>query len=151
MRRETLTTILVFLWTLLLTEAVRAATLSEFLGTYDQELIYFAALSAMLGGWIRTILSLQSNTHVVLKIVQESIWDTAKALISGMAVFFIIQAMRSAGYFVPTEVRFGAVVAAGWSRMAAVDWSVGLIKEWVAYKFRPPTDSPTRQPPDGTP
>lgn len=131
MNREVTSTTLIFLWAVLFSQCVKAATISDFMGTYDQDLILFAAGSSILGGWIRTIMSLQEDKRIVWQILPEAVWDTAKALIAGMFAFFLIQALRSSGYVVPSEVRFGAVVAAGWSRMAAVDWIVNLLKIWV--------------------
>ena len=148
MNREAITTSLIFVWTLLFAQAVKAATISEFMGAYDHDLIFFAAGSSILGGWIRTILSLQGETRIVWQILPEAVWDTVKALISGMTAFFLIQALRSSGYLVPSEVRFGAVVAAGWSRMAAVDWIVSLAKNWVSAKAKQLSDAPIEKPKD---
>ena len=145
MKRETVTTALIFCWSLAFAHIVRAATLSEFIGTYDKELIFFAAAAAVLGGWIRTILSLQSDARVVRQIFAEAAWDTIKALLAGMFVFGLIQALRAAGYAIPSEVRFGAVVVAGWSRWAAVEWLTGLAKNYVAAKAVQASDAPLKQ------
>ena len=134
MKREALTTALIFVWALFFTHLVRAATLAEFMGPYDPQLIYWAAGLSLAGGWVRTIMSLQGDDRIVREKFKESMWDTLKALIAGLFVFFIIQALRSAGYAIPNEVRFGAVVAAGWSRMAMVYWISDLVKNWVGAK-----------------
>ena len=151
MNREAITTPLIFIWALLFTQLVKAATVAEFMGAYDRDLIYFAAGSSVLGGWIRTILSLQGDTRIVWQILPEALWDTAKALIAGMAAFFMIQALRASGYLVPSEVRFGAVVAAGWSRMAAVDWIVNLVKDWVSAKAKQLGEAPINKTPEDKP
>lgn len=151
MKREAVTTVLIFVWALMFAQLVRAATIAEFMGAYDPKLIYFAACSAVLGGWIRTILSLQNDSRVVWDKLAEAAWDTGKALVAGMVAFFIIQALRSAGYLVPTEVRFGAVVAAGWSRMAAVDWIATVLKDWVSAKFKQLGDVPIEKTPKDKP
>ena len=142
MKREYLVPILVFLWLLLFSELVRAATLSEFMGGYDNSLVYFAAGFSLMGGFIRTIMSLQNDNRIVREKVAEAVWDALKALIAGMFAFFLIQALRASGYLVPIEVRFGAVVAAGWSRMAAVDWFVGRVKNWLDKKVDQLSDAP---------
>ena len=142
MIREASTTALIFVWALLFSQLVRAATISEFMGAYDNNLIYFAAGFSVMGGFIRTIMSLQNDNRIVSAKVAEGVWDALKALIAGMAAFFLIQALRGSGYLVPSEVRFGAVVAAGWSRMAAVDWVVGLVKNWVEKKSAQLSDDP---------
>ena len=142
MKREGMTAVLIFIWAMLFSQLVKAATLSEFMGGYDNNLIFFAAGFSVLGGFIRTIMSLQNDNRIVRDKVAEAVWDALKALIAGMAAFFLIQALRASGYLVPIEVRFGAVVAAGWSRMAAVDWVVGLLKNWVNKKADQLSDAP---------
>ena len=134
MNRDALTTVLIFIWALLFTHLVRAATLAEFMGEYDTSLIYWAAGLSILGGWLRTILSLQGDSRVIREKFTEWLWDTFKALISGMFAFFVIQAVRSLGYAVPNELRFGAVVAAGWGGMAFVYWCRDLFTNWVSSK-----------------
>ena len=134
MKREGSTAALIFLWALLFSQLVKAATVKEFMGAYDESLIFFAAGFSLMGGFIRTIMSLQNDNRIVSEQLKEAAWDAAKALIAGMAAFFLIQALRGSGYLVPSEVRFGAVVAAGWSRMAAVDWFAGLVKNWFEKK-----------------
>ena len=142
MKREGVTAVLMFIWAMLFSQMVKAATLSEFMGGYDNSLIYYAAGFSVMGGFIRTIMSLQNDNRIVTAKLSEAAWDALKALIAGMAAFFLIQALRSSGYLVPIEVRFGAVVAAGWSRMAAVDWVVGLVKNWVEKKSAQLSDDP---------
>lgn len=122
MSRHRLVVALLFLWALCFVSTVRAATLAEFMGAYDSQLLQWAAATAVLGGMIRTILSLESDRRVIVDIAKTAAWDAAKALIAGMAVFFAIQAVGSSGISIPSEIRFTAVLAAGWSRIAALDW-----------------------------
>ena len=136
MKREAVTTFLIFLWALMFTQLVRAATIAEFMGAYDPKLLSFAAGSAVMGGWIRTILSLEDDNRIVREKLKEAVWDTGKALVAGMVAFFLIQALRSSGYLVPSEVRFGAVVAAGWARMASVDFLATAVKNFILAKFK---------------
>ena len=135
MKREAFTTALIFLWALFFTHLVRGATLAEFMGDYDTSLIYWAAGLSVAGGSIRTILSLQDDDRIIVEKFKESMWDTLKALVAGLFAFFVVQAIRSYGYTVPNEIRFGAVVAAGWSRMAAIAWMVGVFNAVVASKI----------------
>lgn len=137
MKREISTTILLFIWLLMVSRLVQAATLVEFMGPYDLDLIYWAAGLSVVGGWLRTIMSLQGDERYVMEKFKESLWDTLKALISGLFTFFVIQAFRSSGYMVPNEVRFGAVVVAGWSRMAAVYWITDVLKNLARSKIPP--------------
>ena len=130
MTRHRVITCLMVLWALLFVKTVQAATLSEFMGGYDQALLQWAAATALLGGMIRTILSLESDKRVVKDIFKTALWDAIKALIAGMLAFVVVQAVRSAGLAVPSEIRFTAVLAAGWSRIAAIDWMFAAMVEW---------------------
>lgn len=131
MTRHRIVVALMFLWALLFVKTVRAATLAEFMGGYDTQLLQWAAATALLGGMIRTILSLESDKRVIRDIAKTAAWDSAKALISGLLVFLVIQAVRSSGIGIPSEIRFTAVLAAGWARIAAIDWIFAAGLEWV--------------------
>ena len=134
MKRESLTTILIFIWALLFTHLVRAATLAEFVGPYDPALIYWAASCAVLGGVLRTILSLQGDGRVIVEKAKEWAWNIVNGFIAGMVAFFGVQAIRSLGYGVPIELRFGAVVAAGWGGIGAIVWMRESAKNWLGAK-----------------
>ena len=134
MNRSGLTTLLIFIWAILFTHLVRAATMADFMGPYDPDLTMWAAGFSALGGLLRTIISLQSDKRAVMDKFKEGGWDLFKGLISGMFAFFVIQAIRSYGHIVPNEVRFGAVVAAGWAGLSFVYWARDLFTSWVASK-----------------
>ena len=131
MTRHRVVTALMFVWTLLFYRTVQAATLSEFMGGYDGALLQWAAATALLGGIIRTILSLESDKRVITDIAKTAAWDAAKALVAGMLAFVVVQAIRSGGISVPSEIRFTAVLAAGWSRTAAIDWIFNFGIDWI--------------------
>jgi len=122
---------LMTLWALMFVHTVRAATLNEFMGGYDQLLFQWAAASALLGGGIRTILSLESDKRAIRHIASTALWDAAKSLVAGMLAFVVIQALRSSGFMIPSEIRFTAVLVAGWCRMAAFDWMLNTGKDWL--------------------
>lgn len=129
--RHRVVVILMMIWALMFVHTVKAATLSEFMGGYDQQLLQWAAATALLGGLIRTILSLESDKRVIRDVATTAVWDAAKALVAGTLAFVAIQAIRSAGVMVPSEIRFTAVLVAGWCRMAAFDWILNLGLEWI--------------------
>ena len=131
MTRHRVVTALMFVWSLLFYRTVQAATLSEFMGGYDHALLQWAAATALLGGIIRTILSLESDKRVITDIAKTAAWDAAKALVAGMLAFVVVQAIRSGGISVPSEIRFTAVLAAGWSRTAAIDWIFNAGLDWI--------------------
>ena len=119
------------LWALSFVHTVRAATLHEFVGDYDHMLLQWAAASCLLGGGIRTILSLESDKRAVRDIASTAMWDALKSLVAGMLAFVAIQAIRSSGFMIPPEIRFTAVLVAGWARMAAFDYIMSTGKEWL--------------------
>ena len=114
-------------WMAVFAHTVRAATLSEFMGTYDSQLLQWAAVTAVLSGSLRTIFSLQSDTRIVREISVEAAWDAMKALTAGLLAFIFVEALRSTGWAVPIEIRFTAVLVAGWSRLATIDW----FRDWL--------------------
>ena len=122
---------LMTLWALTFVHTVRAATLNEFMGGYDQLLFQWAAASCLLGGGIRTILSLESDKRAIRDIAKTAAWDAGKSLVAGMLAFVVIQALRSSGFMRPSEIRFTAVLVAGWARMAAFEWIMNSGKEWI--------------------
>ena len=122
---------LMTLWALTFVHTVRAATLNEFMGGYDQLLFQWAAASCLLGGGIRTILSLESDKRAIRDIAVTAAWDAGKSLVAGMLAFVVIQALRSSGFMIPSEIRFTAVLVAGWARMAAFEWIMNSGKEWI--------------------
>lgn len=121
MKRNFFIGLLIAVWTALFTQTIRAATLSEFMGAYDGQLLQWASVTALLGGGLRTIFSLQSDQRIVREISVEAAWDAMKALTAGLLAFIVVQALRSYGWAIPAEVRFTAVLVAGWSRLATLD------------------------------
>ena len=130
MRREFSTSVLLACWVMLFVRTVEAATLSDFMGIeYSADNVQWAAVTAVLGGGLRTIFSLQSDGRVVRQIAAEAVWDAAKALVAGLLAFVIVQSLRSMDMSIPSEVRFSAVLVAGWSRMATLEWFERFLKD----------------------
>lgn len=147
MSRHTAVVILMGLWAFSFAKVVKAATLSEFMGAYDHQLLQWAAATAVLGGMIRTILSLESDTRVIKDILKTALADAFKALIAGLFMFLAVQALRSLGWAIPSEIRFTAVLIAGWQRMAAVTWLFsGMLEIVTSIKSKfvnsPPKEIP---------
>jgi len=135
---------MLFMWCVLVAKSVQATTLGDFIGPYEAQLFAWAAITALLGGMIRTILSLESDKRVVREIAREAAWDAFKSLTAGMLAFLFIQALRSSGWQIPAEVRFAAVMAAGWQRIAAVDWIKGAVAEWLDARKAQVINSPSK-------
>lgn len=146
MSRHRVTLALLFVWGFFVARAVQATTLADFVGPYEGELLQWAAITALLGGMIRTILSLESDKRVIKDIAKEAAWDMFKSLIAGLIAFLLIQALRSSGWQIPAEVRFAAVMAAGWQRIAAVDWIKGAVLGWMNARAAQVTDRAVAEP-----
>lgn len=141
MSRDVLVATLVALWTMLFTRTVEATTLNQFMGGYEHDLLQWAATTALLGGGLRTIFSLQADRRIVREITAEAGWDALKALAAGMLAFLVIQAMRSSGWAIPSEVRFAAVLVAGWSRLATFEW----FGQWLKARKQQFIDTPFKK------
>ena len=131
MKREISTGLLLTLWAMAFVRTVEASTLNDFMGPgYDSQMIQWAAITAVLGGVLRTIFSLQSEKRAVKQVAIEALWDMAKALLAGMLAFVIVQSLRSMAMAIPSEVRFAAVLVAGWSRLAMLE----AFEKWIKAK-----------------
>jgi hypothetical protein len=135
-------------WAMCFAHVIRAATIEEFMGPYDPSLLKWAAITALLGGFFRTIFSLQSDARVLRQIAPEAVWDAGKALVAGLLVFWTIQALRSYGWPIPAEVRFGAVLAAGILRFTAVFWLRDAGREWINARKAQFVNRPINEPKD---
>lgn len=151
MKRERVAIILLAFWAFGFAQIVRAATLNEFMGTYDWQSLRWAAGLAFMGGALRTIFSLQSDTRIVKDIAKEALWDSGKAIVAGLASYVALEFYRSVGGDLPDEVRFTAVLVAGIFRMDTIFWLRDLGKEKLAA-FRgavitKPIESPKKEDP----
>lgn len=134
MKPNRTTVFLLALWALVFAHTVKAATLAEFMAGYDYQSLRWAAGLALLGGALRTIISLQSDTRIVRVIVKEAAWDAFHALIAGLLAFIVLEAIRSLPYAVPSEVRFTAVLVAGIFRLDSVRWMRDTGAAWLAAR-----------------
>lgn len=137
-------------WCILFAKAVHATTVAEFLGPYDADLTMWALVFSLLGGGIRTILSWQGSSIAVKALAKEAAWDALKASVAGMAAFFLIQALRGAGWAIPVEMRVGLILLAGWHRLSALVWMQKFVTDRInavavkqdAKPLDPPKDTP---------
>jgi vacuolar-type H+-ATPase subunit I/STV1 len=130
MRHERITLVLLALWAMGFSHVVKAATLQEFMGPYDASLLYWAAVTAFMGGVLRSIFGLQSQT-IDRRTLSEAAWDAGRSLVAGLFAFWIIQALRSYDYAVPNEIRFGAVLVAGILRFTWLGWMADAGLAWA--------------------
>jgi len=120
MKRQKLVNSLLLLWLCCYSGLLYAAagmTTAQELMQYDWQSFFMAALAGLLGGFLRTILTLASEKRVVLDILRESWKDCLVAVVGGGIVYLILQALSSLNYFViPRDVRILLIVGAGFSR-----------------------------------
>lgn len=147
MKHERITLTLLVLWAMGFSHVVKAATLQEFMGPYDTSLLYWAAMTAVMGGVLRSIFGLQSQT-IDRRSIGEAVWDAGKSLVAGLFAFWIIQALRSSGYTVPTEIRFGAVLVAGILRFTWLGWMAAAGLAWANARKDQIVNRPIAEPKD---
>ena len=133
MRIEKLKLLGLTVWSLCFAKVVQAATLQEFMGPYDPSLLYWAAITAVMGGIVRTIFSLQGD-NIYWGTFFVALWDAGKSLVAGLLAFWVVQALRSSGWLIPNEIRYGAVLAAGILRFTAIFWLRDFGAEWLAAR-----------------
>jgi hypothetical protein len=126
-RRRTLGNVLFLAWlALFLQMQASIASTSSFkdeILSYDVQSLLLAALMALFGGTLRTIFTLAADNRVVTSMVRESWKDILVAIVAGFLVYITIEAIRAMNIFpIPSEVRFAAIVFAGWSRLSFFGW-----------------------------
>ena len=128
-RRRTVSNLLLFVWLAVFIELQRnvatAANKSfkDEVLAYDVQSLLLAALMALFGGTLRTIFTLAADNKVVTNMVKESWKDILVAIVAGFLVYITIEAIRAMNVFpIPSEVRFAAIVFAGWSRLSFFGW-----------------------------
>lgn len=115
--------VLVYGWLATLSCAVLAAPLKADMRSYDLESLGWAALMSLFGGALRTVFTLATDTAIVNSIAREVCKDATVAVIAGVIAFIGIEAVRSSGWIpVNSELRFAAIVFAGWSRLSFFGW-----------------------------
>lgn len=139
---------LLFLWLCCYTGLTYAAgTLYDDFKTYDWGSLWVAACAGMLGGFLQTILTLSSDKRIVLDILRDAWKDLVVALVGGMIVFIIVQAVSSMGWItIPRDVRILLIVGAGFSR-GRWQWAIGKLASDAVTRGRtvvrgdPPTSA----------
>lgn len=95
-----------------------ASSFAQDVRGYDFESLAFSAFAGLLGGALRTILTLAGENRVVLSVAREAWKDAIVALLAGLVAYVVIQGVNSTGYFtVPRDLRMLLITAAGWLRM----------------------------------
>lgn len=126
-RRRVAGNVLFLCWLLLFMQlqfsVADAASFKDEILTYDVQSLLLAALMALFGGTLRTIFTLAADNRVVTSMVKESWKDILVAIVAGFLVYITIEAIRALGVLpIPSEVRFAAIVFAGWSRLSFFGW-----------------------------
>lgn len=162
MKRPQLTYFLMVCWATALAALVprvaHAMTFYDGLAAYDIRSLGVAAGVALLGGALRTIFTLATDTRVVWEQVRESWRDAVISLLAGGAVYVVMEAARA--WFsikLPWEVAFALLLVAGVARIRTFNWLTnvgGRLADNAADRLVgrsttmfPPAD----EPPKGTP
>ena len=83
----------------------------------------WAVVMSLMGGALRTIFTLATDTTIVLNFGREMFKDAIVAMIAGILAYIVLQALNSFAFAsVPSEVRFAVIVFAGWSRLSFFGW-----------------------------
>jgi len=121
-RRYTANLLFLF-WVWGVAHLAHSATFKEEMLSYDVESLMWAALMALFGGTLRTIFTLAAEKRVLSSLLYETWKDGLVAIVAGALMYITIEALRATGWIpVPSEVRFAAIVFAGWSRLSFFGW-----------------------------
>lgn len=114
---------LIPLWFLCYTGLTWAATFAQDVRAFDVESLVWAAAAGLMGGALRTILTLASDKREVYDILREARKDAVVSLIAGLGAYLVVLGVNSmmTTYFditaVPRDLRILIIVGAGWARM----------------------------------
>lgn len=124
-RRRPLGNVLFVVWLVMFTNNItaNAASFKDEVLAYDVQSLLLAALMALFGGTLRTIFTLAADHKVVTSMMKETWKDILVAMVAGLLVYITIEAIRALHIIpIPSEVRFAAIVFAGWSRLSFFGW-----------------------------
>lgn len=103
--------------------AMATPSFAQDIRTLDFESIMWAGAAGVLGGALRTILTLASERKAVYNIPLEALKDLIVALIAGLVAYIALQGVGSVmtTYWtispIPKDLRLLIIVGAGWARM----------------------------------
>lgn len=121
--RRYVANLLFLLWVWGVAHLAHSATFKEEMLNYDIESLLWAALMALFGGTLRTVFTLAAEKRVLTSLLFETWKDGLVALVAGALMYITIEALRATGWIpMPPEIRFAAIVFAGWSRLSFFGW-----------------------------
>jgi hypothetical protein len=103
--------------------AMAAPSFAQDMKTLDVESVVWAGAAGMLGGALRTILTLASTRSAVYNIAQEAFKDMVVALLAGLAAYVVVQGTGAVmtTYWsmspIPRDLRLLVIIGAGWTRL----------------------------------
>lgn len=124
-------------WLLMYSHLVHAATLAQSMDAYDWASMRWSLGLAVLGGFLRLLFTLATDTRIVWQVLRESWRNAILSLVAGLACFWAIEAAKSVGMSVTEEVRFGAITLAGALGIDFINWGLGLVRDWARTKRLP--------------
>jgi hypothetical protein len=138
--------LLLLAWALTAARVAFASTLTQDVFSWDYSSLMWGGIAGLLGGTLRTIFTLATDSRVVFSILKESIKDLIVSMIAGGVAYCILLAVESRWPgFITREIRMVVIVAAGWMRVAFFNGLDRIVTRWIDQKTRLP-DAPPQAP-----
>lgn len=116
MKRKSLVSVLLVLW-LLVALGVQAASFTDEVRGWDYESVMWSAIAGLVGGALRTIFTLASDSRPVHFVLLEARKDMVISLLAGTVAYLILIALSSKyPDLVTREIRMLVIMGAGWAR-----------------------------------
>lgn len=116
MKRKFTVSALVALW-LVVAFTVQAASFTDEVRGWDYESFMWGAVAGLVGGALRTIFTLASDTRPVFFVLLEARKDMVISLLAGAVAYLILIALSSKyPNLVTPEIRMLVIMGAGWAR-----------------------------------
>jgi hypothetical protein len=118
MKRKFTVSALIALWLIAaIAVRVRAASFSDEVRGWDYESLMWGAVAGLVGGALRTIFTLASDSRPVFYVLLEARKDMVISLLAGGVAYLILIALASKyPTLVTAEIRMLVIMGAGWAR-----------------------------------
>lgn len=118
MKRKSLVSTLLVLW-FAVAVGVQAASFTDEVMGWDYESLMWGAVAGLIGGALRTIFGLASETRPVFSVLLEARRDMVISLLAGGLAYMLLIAVQSKyPDLVTREIRMLVIMGAGWARLS---------------------------------
>ena len=116
MKRKSLVSALIVLW-LVVALGVQAASFTDEVRDWDYESVMWSGIAGLVGGALRTIFTLASDSRPVYFVLLEARKDMVISLLAGAVAYLLLIAVASKyPDLVTREIRMLLIMGAGWAR-----------------------------------